>query len=170
MIVFIPQSESSGKGQPAERAAEEWLPRICPRCGERGITGHGRRSKAAHDEQRRRIRIRRGVCNRCGVTITVLPAFSLPYTRYSLYARRSSCCRVAEGAGYEEAAPATLDADRVAEPATVRRWVQLRLLSVWACGQAAEKLGVWALALAPTIFSWDWPAAVRTLGLELKPG
>jgi Domain of unknown function (DUF6431) len=167
MIVFIPQAALSGKGESADRQGEEWLPRICPRCGQWGVVGHGRRSKGAYDEHRTRIRIRRCICNHCDLTITVLPAYSLPYTRYSLYARQRSFSRCAEGSGWEQAAPPTPDPDRIAEPATLRRWAQRRLCSVWAC-VAAAKLGAnWT---APTIFSWDWPAAARMLGPEPKPG
>jgi hypothetical protein len=59
----------------------------------------------------------------CGVTISFLPAFSLPYTHYSLIARSEALRRrFAEGSSWEDAAPRLKDADRVPAPSTLRRW------------------------------------------------
>ena len=85
--------------------------------------GHGRRQKQAHDEHHDWIKIRRGICNLCGKTITFLPAFSLPYTHYSLIARSAALRRYfVEGQSWEAAAPAVKDPDRLADPSTLRRW------------------------------------------------
>lgn len=69
-------------------AAAEVIVRRCPVCSRDAVIGHGRRRKQAHDEHHDWIRIRRGICRACGKTITFLPVFSLPYTHYSLIARR----------------------------------------------------------------------------------
>ena len=85
--------------------------------------GHGCRQKQAHDEHHDWIKIRRGVCNSCGTTITFLPVFSLPYSHYSLIARSEALRRYfVEGCGWEAAAPPLKDPHRVPDPATLRRW------------------------------------------------
>lgn len=85
--------------------------------------GHGLRRKQAHDEHHDWITIRRGQCSSCGITITFLPVFSLPYTHYSLIARSEALRRYfVEDCGWEDAAPALKDPDRVPDPSTLRRW------------------------------------------------
>jgi Domain of unknown function (DUF6431) len=97
--------------------------RQCPICLRDSIIGHGRRRKQAHDEDHDWIPIRRGYCNLCGKTFTLLPPFSLPYSHYSLIARSQALRRYfVEGCGWEAAAPAVKDAQRVADPSTLRRW------------------------------------------------
>jgi hypothetical protein len=97
--------------------------RRCPICEHDSIIGHGRRRKQAHDEQHDWIGIRRGLCNKCGKTFTLLPSFSLPYTHYSLPARVQALhWRLVEGRSWESAAPTVKDPDRVADPSTLRRW------------------------------------------------
>jgi hypothetical protein len=89
------------------------------------VIGHGRRRKQAHDEHHDWIPIRRGWCRPCGKTITFLPEFSLPYTHYSLVARSDALRRYfVDGCGWEAAAPAVKDANRVADSSTIRRWFQ----------------------------------------------
>jgi Domain of unknown function (DUF6431) len=170
MIVFIPQTwPPDNYSRSADFDTEEWLPRICPACGQPGVIGHGRRSKQAHDENHTRIRVRRGRCVHCQKTFTVLPAWSLPSTHYSLRARQQSLTRVAAGACWEEASPPMRDADRIADPATLRRWCQRRLASL--CGATAlQQVGklVGAL-LAPTILAWDCLAVAGILIPEAKP-
>ncbi len=126
------------------------------------VIGHGRRHKQAHDAQHSSIRVRRGRCKRCGTTITVLPAWSLPYTHYSLEARREAADRYIESASLEQAAPPVQNPNRVADAATFRRWFQRRLTSWWNCLSNA-------FLLVPTILAWDWTAAVRILVPEVKP-
>jgi len=56
-------------------------------------------------------------------TVTSLPPFSPPYGYYSLIARSQALRRsFVEGCGWEAAAPAVKDPDRVADPSTLRRW------------------------------------------------
>jgi hypothetical protein len=99
--------------------------RRCPFCEQDTIIGHGRRRKQAHDEHHDWIGIRRGRCVRCGRTFTFLPAFSLPYTHYSLLARCQALLRrFVEHCSWEHAAPKFKDADRVPDSSTVRRWSQ----------------------------------------------
>ena len=57
------------------------------------------------------------------MTISFLPAFSLPYTHYSLVARSEALRRrFVEGCSWEDAAPALKDPNRVPTPSTLRRW------------------------------------------------
>lgn len=54
-----------------------------------------------------------------------LPAFSLPYTHYSLLARCQALLRrFVEHCSWENAAPKFEDADRVPDSTTLRRWSQ----------------------------------------------
>lgn len=64
------------------------LPRRCPLCGNRTIIGHGRRRKQAHDQRHDWIWIRRGRCQPCRKTFTILPDWSLPYSHYTLRCRQ----------------------------------------------------------------------------------
>jgi len=50
----------------------------CPGCGETAVIGHGRRRRQAHDRGHDSIRIRRGICNHCQRTLTVLPPWCMP--------------------------------------------------------------------------------------------
>ena len=105
-IVFISRSEAPGKlvADWADVAAEPIL-RRCPVCSRDDVIGHGRRRKQAHDEHHDWIGIRRGICRACRKTITFLPAFSLPYTHYSLIARSEALRRFfVEGCSWEKAA------------------------------------------------------------------
>ena len=104
-------------------AGTKSIVRQCPICVQDSIVGHGRRRKQAHDEHHDWIGVRRGVCNRCGKTFTFLPPFSPPYGHYSLIARSQALRRYfVEGCGWEAAAPAVKDPDRMADPSTLRRW------------------------------------------------
>jgi hypothetical protein len=171
MVIVIPQIGLSSNRQIPEAELLEWLPRLCPRCGTLAVVGHGRRHRSAHDEHHTFIRVRRGLCQHCELTITVLPAWCLPYTHYSLAARADFLHHhVEEGSPLEQAAPATQDPDRVADPATLRRWLQRRAASWLAGVLTLQEWGrVAANLLAPTILAWDWPAAARILFPEPKP-
>lgn len=124
-ILFVPVSVS------LEQLAADWaedsdeiILRHCPVCDSDSIIGHGRRRKQAHDEHHDWIGIRRGRCAKCGTTFTFLPAFSLPYTHYSLLARCQALLRrVVEHCSWEKAAPKFKDPDRLPDPSTVRRWL-----------------------------------------------
>jgi hypothetical protein len=92
-------------------------------CGCDSVTGHGWRPKQAHDDSHNWIRYCRGECQICGVTVSFLPSFSLPYTHYSLVARSEALRRrFVEGRSWEDAAPPLKDPDRVPTPSTLRRW------------------------------------------------
>jgi hypothetical protein len=80
--------------------------RWCPFCWLDSIIGHGWRRKQAHDDSHDWIRYRRGQCPLCGVIFSFLPAFSLPYTHYSLVARREGLRRrFVEQRYWEDPAP-----------------------------------------------------------------
>jgi hypothetical protein len=84
----------------------------------------GWRSKQAHDSSHDCIRYRRGECQNCGVTVSFLPAFSLPYTQYSLVARSEALRRrFIEGRSWEDTAPPLKDPDRVPAPSVMVRSV-----------------------------------------------
>ena len=87
------------------------------------IIGHGWRRKQAHDESHDWIRYRRGLCPLCGVIFSFLPAFSLPYTHYSLVARSTALRRrFVEHRSWEDAAPPLKNPHHVPDPSTLRRW------------------------------------------------
>ena len=122
LLISLSAAQYNREAEWAEAGAEVIL-RRCPICVEDSIVGHGRRRKQAHDEHHDWIGIRRGVCNRCGKTFTFLPPFCPPYGHYSLIARSQALRRYfVEGCGWEAAAPAVKDPDRVADPSTLRRW------------------------------------------------
>ena len=123
-ILFISFSAAQyNRGADWSEAGANVILRRCPICVQDSIVGHGRRQKQAHDEHHDCIKIRRGACNLCGKTFTFLPAFSPPYGHYSLIARSQALRRYfIEGCGWEAAAPAVKDPDRVADPSTLRRW------------------------------------------------
>lgn len=165
MIVVIPRTDP--ESNPGEEPDWEWLPRSCPQCGG-PIIGHGRRRKQAHGPSTQTIRYRRGACRRCPLTITVLPAWSLPYTHYRLETRQQSGALFLAGAPLEESAPALQDPDRSPDIRTLRRWFQRRLLS-WCCwlrSSAALRL----YCRPPTILAWDLAAGFRILIPEPHPG
>ena len=122
-ILFIPLSDGENNLESDWAVCPEVIPRRCPKCARDSIVGHGRRSKQAHDEDHDWIRIRRGYCNGCQKSFTFLPCFSLPYTHYSLLAHSQALRRrFVEGCSWETAAPVVEDPQRVADPATLRRW------------------------------------------------
>lgn len=113
MIVVIPRTWPLSKDGGAAAYDPEWLPRRCPACAEPAIIGHGRRRKQSHDAAHISIRVRRGWSKQCPVTVTVLPAWSLPYTHYSLAARAAALRRYPEDRlPLEQTAPTVQDADR----------------------------------------------------------
>jgi len=87
------------------------------------VIGHGWRRKQAHDESHDWIKYHRGLCKLCKLVVTFLPAFSLPYTQYSLVARSQALWRrFVEHYSWESAAPLLKDPNRVPDPSTLRRW------------------------------------------------
>jgi transposase-like protein len=176
LVISLPGGEGNSIGDWAA-ACSGIIIRRCPICEQDSIVGHGRRRKQAHDEQHDRIQIRRGLCNQCGKTFTMLPPFSLPYTHYSVPARAQAVHRrLVEGRSWESAAPTVKDPNRVADPSTLRRWFRLlnsaappmpplrsTLASVrqrLSCGAIADHQA-WQtarLVLAPFLHQlWPWP-------------
>jgi hypothetical protein len=111
------------------------------------------------------------------VTVSFLPAFSLPYTHYSLVARSEALrLRFVEGRSWEDSAPPLKDPDRVPAPSTLRRWCRsldasrpafsylrhaLKTITHWLdCGESSV-LGSWRLSwltLYPCLrVCWPWP-------------
>jgi hypothetical protein len=169
MIVVISQIGPPGNPPLSEADLLEWLPRLCPRCTALAIVGHGRRKRQAHGANHRWIRVRRGLCQHCHVTITVLPAWLVPGGRYSLLARVDAL-RQAETAPLEQVSPAMQEPERLVDSSTMRRWRRRRVVSWLACTLTLHRLGrVVANLLAPTLFAWDWPAVARILFPEAKP-
>ena len=160
VIVVIPYPADGCK--PGEYDGE-WLPRRCPGCDVGGIVGHGRRRRPARDAGQAWIRVRRGICKRCGRTLTALPWWCVPRALYSLLARQAAIRRVADGQSAEQAAPDCLEADRVADASTIRRGARRRLgsLPFWLAAQQFFR--------APTIFAWDFRAAAGMLTVEPLP-
>jgi len=142
------------------------LPRRCPVCGNRTITGHGGRFRPAHDDRHERIWVRRGVCRPCRKTFTILPDWLAPSAPYSLHCRQQACQRIAAGASAEQSLPHCKDPGRLPDPSTVRRWAQQRLSSLWCWIQAGA--GGQHFLQSPTIVAWDFSAFCRTLLLEAR--
>ena len=165
MIVFIPRTDPNSN--PGEEPDWEWLPRRCPACGGH-VVGHGRRSKQSHGATTGSIRYRRGACCDCAVTVTVLPAWSLPYTHYRLETRQHSCEQYVSGTALDSIAPALADADRSPDAATLRRWFRRRVQSLCCWLHIARP---WLFHFPPpTIFAWDWKAVALILIPESIPG
>jgi hypothetical protein len=150
VIVFIPCSGTGCK--PGEYDAE-WLPRQCPVCEWLAVIGHGRRWRQAHDDCHDQIRVRRGLCKHCDLTLTVLPPWCVPGALYNLPARQEALGRLAEGETREASAPVCRNPDRIADPSTVRRWFWRRMASL-------------RFFFSPTILAWDFFAAARILTVE----
>jgi len=166
MIVFIPRTDP--QSNPWEEPDWEWLPETCPACAAGPVNGHGRRRKQAHGRERCSIRYRRGICKCCDQTLTVLPAWSLPYTHYTLRTRQESGAGFGSGRPLEEAAPTLADADRCPDAATLRRWFQRRVSSLDCWLRLLGSLRMWLAP--PTILAWDWQWAIRILIPETSPG
>ncbi len=162
MIVVIPRTWPLRKDGVALDGDPEWLPRNCPRCHAWAVVGHGRRRRLAHDGQHAWIVVRRAHCRCCDLTMTILPAWASPCTHYSLSARAQAVERCFERRlPLEQCAPDTLAGTRVADPSTLRRWIQRRLVSRWCCS-------LHAMLLLPTIVAWDCWAAFRILFPEAQ--
>ena len=140
------------------------LPRQCPVCRDQTIIGHGRRLRPAHDDRHERIWVRRGICQLCGKTFTVLPDWLAPAAPFSLRCRQQACEQIAAGDSVEQSAPHCKNPARSPDPSTLRRWAQRRLLSV-CCWMMAGPVGAhfWC---RPTILAFDFSAVCRILPSE----
>lgn len=175
-IIFIPFSPDQCKPGFDWAACSELLLRWCPLCLINSIIGHGWRCKQAHDDSHDWIKYRRGRCKLCKRTFSLLPAFSLPYTQYSLVARSQALRRrFLEHRSWEGAAPTLKDPDRLPDPSTLRRWCHsldsspafaflrrtLEALEQWLDRDEPFTHGSLRLSW-PTLFSclrvlWPWP-------------
>ena len=144
----------------------ELLPRRCPVCGKHTIVGHGQRLRHAHDSEHERIWIRRGICETCRKTFTILPDWLAPSAPFTLHCRQESCAQIAAGETAERAAPHCKDPTRLPDPSTVRRWAQRRLISLWCWIKAGVKEQ--HFLRTPTILAWDLGALCRTLPIEAR--
>ena len=149
MIVFIAWNDAEGK--PGE------MMRVYLACQQVSVIGHGWRSRQAHDANHTWIRIHRGICKLCDLTLTMLPDWLVPGGHYSLAARQQAARLASEPARtVEQCVPESADGERFADPSTVRRWLQRRRESLERC-----LAGQWPPP--PTLFAWDWKAARRML-------
>ena len=165
LILFIALPEAEDKDDPGVIPLE-LLPRRCPVCRDDTIIGHGRRLRQCHDDRHEDIWVRRGICEPCKKTFTILPDWLAPCGHYSLHCRQQACERIAAGDSAEQAAPHCKDATRLPDPSTVRRWAQRRLISVWSW----IKIGVKNRHFlhSPTILAWELGARCRILPMEAR--
>ena len=146
--------------------ALDLLPRRCPVCRKDTIIGHGRRLRHAHDNQHEHIWVRRGICEPCRKTFTILPDWLAPSAPFTLHCRLQACEHIAAGDPAERAAQHCKDPTRLPDSSTVRRWAQRRLVSVWCWIKAGVK-DVHFLR-PPTILAWDLGALCRILPIEAR--
>src|SRR5262249_20477886 len=109
----------------------ELLPGRCPTCGDCTIIGHGRPLRSAHDDRPERIWVRRGICQPCAKTFTILPEWLAPSGHYTLHCRQQACERLAAGESAEQATPHCKNPTRLPDPSTLRRWARRRLFTLW---------------------------------------
>ena len=142
------------------------LPRRCPICRKDTIIGHGRRLCHAHDNERECIWIRRGICEPCRKTFTILPDWLVPSAPFTLHCRQLACEYIAAGDPAEQAAPHCKDPTRLPDSSTVRRWAQRRMVSLWCWIKAGIKDQ--HFLQTPTIAAWDLGALGRILPIEAR--
>jgi len=160
LFIALPEAKDNINAEiPLDR-----LPRRCPVCQNDTIIGHGRRLRQCHEDRRESIWVRRGICQPCKKTFTILPDWLAPSAHYTLRCRQEACERITAGESIEQAAPHCKDPSRLPDPSTLRRWVQRRLLSV-CCWVEAGCADVHLLR-APTILAWDLGAVCRILRIE----
>jgi hypothetical protein len=165
VILFIALPEAKDNSAPGVIPLD-LLPRRCPVCCDDTIIGHGRRLRQCHDDLRECIWVRRGICQPCGKTFTILPDWLAPSGHYSLQCRQQSCERIAAGESAEQAAPHCKDPARLPDPSTILRWASRRLISVW-CWMSAEARSA-RFFCSPTILAWDLSALCRILPIEVR--
>ena len=163
VILFIALAEAKDNIDPGVIPLDR-LPRRCPVCRDDTIIGHGRRLRQSHDNRHTSIWVRRGICQPCQRTFTILPEWLVPFGHYSLHCRQEACEQIIAGESAEQAAPNCKDPTRLPDPSTLCRWAQRRLLSVW-CWM---KLGARDrhFLKTPTILAWDLGVVCRILPIE----
>ena len=140
------------------------LPRRCPVCQNDTIIGHGCRLRQSHDDQHEGLWVRRGICQPCKKTFTILPEWLAPSAAYTLRCRQVACERIAAGEAVEQVAPHCKDPARLPDPSTLRRWAHRRLLSV--CFWLRARVPGMHFLRTPTILAWDVGAVCRILRIE----
>jgi len=165
VILFIAPPEAKDNINPGVIPLN-LLPRRCPVCRNNTIIGHGRRLRQSHDDRRECFWARRGICQPCRKTFTILPDWLAPSGHYSLHCRQQACQRIAAGYSAEQAAPHCKDPARLPDSSTLRRWAQRRLISLW-CWIWVGPQGQHFLQ-TPTILAWDLDAFCRILPLEAR--
>ena len=163
MILFIALPEEKDNIDPGVIPLA-LLPRRCPICQNDTIIGHGSRLRQSHDGQHESLRVRRGICQPCKKTFTILPEWLAPSAHYTLRYRQDACERIAAGESVEQAAPHCRDQTRLPDPSTLRRWAQRRLLSV--CSWLKANTSCEHFLREPTILAWDLGAVCRILRIE----
>ena len=78
--------------------------------------------------------MRRGLCQPCRKTFTILPDWLAPSGHYTLQCRQQSCERMSAGDSAEQAVPLCKNPTRLPDPSTLRRWAHRRLLTLWQAG------------------------------------
>jgi hypothetical protein len=142
------------------------LPRQCPFCRKDTIIGHGRRRRHAHDNEHECVWVRRGICEPCRKTFTILPDWLVPSAPFTLHCRQQACEHIAAGDTVEQAAPHCKDPTRLPDPSTVGRWAQRRLISLWCWIKTGDKDQYFLRP--PTILAWDLGALSRILPIEAR--
>ena len=110
--------------------------------------------------------MRRGICQPCAQTFTILPNLLAPSGHYTLHCRQQACERIVAGESVEQAVPYCKDPNRLPDPSTVRRWAQRRLLSLWCWIKVGAH--VEDFLRIPTILAWDLGALRRILPIEAR--
>jgi len=124
VIVFIPWTDPVGN--------LSWPARLCPSQQTSSVIGRGWRNRQAHDSSLSLIRIQRGICNRCPLTLTFLPFWLMPHAHYSLLARQQATTLANSPiCPLEHCIPICADKDRSPDPSTVRRSLLRRTQSLW---------------------------------------
>jgi len=83
VILFIALPEAKDNIEPGDRAGPPAAAMSV--CRNDTIIGHGRRLRQSHDGQHEWIWVRRGICEPCRKTFTVLPDWLAPSGHYSLH-------------------------------------------------------------------------------------
>src|SRR5947208_15681229 len=93
VILFYRTARSERQHRPGVIPLDR-LPRRCPICQNDTIIGHGRRLRQSHDDRRDSIWVRRGICEPCRKTFTILPDWLAPSAHYSFHCRQQACERI----------------------------------------------------------------------------
>ena len=146
----------------------ELLPRRCPTCQDATIVGHGRRQRQAHDDLHTSLWIRRGKCQRCGKTFTILPDWLMPSAPYTLRCRHQACEHLDAGESAEASVPVIRDPDRSPDGSTLRRWFSRLCALRTQLADALLRVSDEFRAALPTSLALDWMTIGRILQAEAR--